>query len=239
MALPRLMFLGLILVASSVISRNITKRSVANYTVARNSSLSINKVFKRMVSSQSETGLQPKSDSEHVLNKRWTSQRSVANWWHSFDVRGWNMCPSGTYMTGLWRNNRHTWRGDSIVLIEEAECYTPPSYLRATAGERSCYTLNIWLHWDRDDRWAICRNGHYMNGIYNTKGSHLHNIEEFHCCKPKSHHTSWGHCYNQSVRRSLDEKGWSRCTYGYYMAGMYKGHCNDLYCIESFKCCRM
>lgn len=78
-----------------------------------------------------------------------------------------------------------------------------------------------------------------MHGMYRTSGNHLHNIEEFWCCKPKSQHAAWGHCYNKNVWSSFDRKGWSICNNGYYMAGMYRNDCDNLYCIEEFKCCTM
>ena len=34
-------------------------------------------------------------------------------------------------------------------------------------------------------------------------------------------------------------RGWSRCKDGYVMTGMYRSACNELYCIEAFKCCEL
>ena len=56
------------------------------------------------------------------------SRRVEANWWKSFDVEGWNSCPDGTFMTGLWRNNRNK-DNDGIYLIELAECKTAATHL--------------------------------------------------------------------------------------------------------------
>lgn len=33
--------------------------------------------------------------------------------------------------------------------------------------------------------------------------------------------------------------GWSKCNNGYYMSGMFRNSCNNLYCIEEFRCCSM
>ena len=89
-------------------------------------------------------------------------------------------------------------------------------------------------------RWAVCPEGYFMQGMYRNDGQWLHHIEESRCCKPKNLPNSYLHCYNaDSVGLSFDKKGWSSCAAGYYMAGFYKGGCDRLYCIESFKCCSM
>ncbi|XP_066925842.1 uncharacterized protein [Clytia hemisphaerica] len=162
-----------------------------------------------------------------------------ANWWKSFDHKGWSSCPNGLYMTGLYRNNNRKGDKDQIFLLEEAECKSAASHLYSGgANDRDCYKLNIWDIWNRKN-WAVCKNGYYMHGIYRTSGNHLHNIEEFMCCKPKSQVSQWKHCYNKNVWKSFDHKGWSKCNNGYYMSGMFRNSCNNLYCIEEFRCCSM
>ncbi|XP_066912196.1 uncharacterized protein [Clytia hemisphaerica] len=162
-----------------------------------------------------------------------------ANWWGSFDHKGWSSCPNGLYMTGLYRNDNRPGDKDQIFLLEEAECKSAAAHLYSSgAKDRDCYKLNIWGIWDKKN-WAVCKNGYYMDGMYRTSGNHLSNIEEFQCCKPKSQTPSWGHCYTHNVALSFDYKGWSKCNPGYYMAGMFRNDCNNLYCIEYFKCCTM
>ena len=47
-------------------------------------------------------------------------------------------------------------------------------------------------------------------------------------------------CYIENVWGSFDGKGLSECKReGYYMAGIFRGDCDKLYCLEEFKCCRM
>ena len=94
----------------------------------------------------------------------------------------------------------------------------------------------------RNDRWALCPNGYYLEGVYRTASSNgmLHNIEEGKCCRPQSHPDSYEGCYDEDVGISFDSKGWSECKQaGYYMTGFYKGSCDKLYCIEKFRCCKM
>ena len=81
--------------------------------------------------------------------------------------------------------------------------------------------------------------GYYLRGLYRSSDDWLHNIEYGKCCKPANHPYWWGHCYEQSVLTSFDNKGTSKCNDGYFMTGLYRGGCDRLYCIEKFKCCKM
>ena len=54
-------------------------------------------------------------------------QCNMANWWYSFDKKGWSLCDSTMeYMTGMERNTN---RGDNdkIYLLEKAKCCQAPS----------------------------------------------------------------------------------------------------------------
>ena len=91
-----------------------------------------------------------------------------------------------------------------------------------------------------NNRWAVCPDGYFMQGLYRNDGKWLHHIEEGRCCKPNNLPNSYLHCYNaDDIGSSFDKKGLSKCGDGYYMAGFYKGNCDKLYCIEKFKCCSM
>ena len=59
------------------------------------------------------------------------------------------------------------------------------------------------------------------------------------CCRPRKFENLTKDCYDEDVRKSLAEKGWSKCRDWYYMVGVYKGFCNELNCIERIRCCRM
>lgn len=80
-----------------------------------------------------------------------------------------------------------------------------------------------------------------MGGLYRTgKDPWLHNIEEARCCKPEGLPDKYADCYVENVWSSFDRKGLSECKReGYYMAGIFRGNCDKLYCLEEFKCCRM
>ena len=93
----------------------------------------------------------------------------------------------------------------------------------------------------RKNVWALCPNGYFMQGL-RVNGKQVNNIEEGKCCHPQNHPDSYGHCYDKDVTYSFDKKGWSFCNefgQGYYLTGLYKSDCNELYCIEKLKCCSM
>ena len=93
----------------------------------------------------------------------------------------------------------------------------------------------------RSHKWALCPSGFYLEGIYISDSSpKIYHIEEAKCCRPQNHPDSYDGCYDEDVTISFDHKGWSQCKQeGYYMAGFYKSGCNELYCIEKFRCCKM
>ena len=85
----------------------------------------------------------------------------------------------------------------------------------------------------------MCPNGRFLRGIYVSIPQELLNIEKGKCCKPRLHPDQWGDCYDQDVSTSFDNEGWSNCRDDYFMVGIYKSNCQALYCLETFKCCKM
>ena len=98
----------------------------------------------------------------------------------------------------------------------------------------------ILIFFFRNNVWALCPNGYYLNGIRISAEKYLHQIEEAKCCRPNNHPDAYADCYDEDVGISFDRKGWSQCNRaGYYMAGFWRGGCDYIYCIEKFRCCRM
>jgi len=177
------------------------------------------------------------STNSSLVQSEWRRKYKIANWWSSFDRKGWSFCARGYYMQGLWRNGG----GHQIYRLEQALCLQAPYRLRPTTSMR-CYRAKSW--WGSFDKkgWSTCAHGFYMRGLYRNGGGHqLYRIEEAYCCKPRNQKRRAGYCYRDSVWGSFDTKGWSRCLPGYYMAGLWRNKrgCEGLYCIEEFKCCRM
>ncbi|KAL9952520.1 hypothetical protein ACROYT_G039788 [Oculina patagonica] len=162
-----------------------------------------------------------------------------ADWSISLDTTGWSVCPkTNTYLKGLWRNDRQL--GDErIGRIEFGRC-CPASESAYTNQPAVCENANWVITLDGFNVWALCPNGYFLNG-FRVSGQKLFNIEEGKCCRPQNQQEdSYDGCYDEDVLISFDNKGWSVCKKeGYYMVGLYKSVCNELYCIETFKCCRM
>ncbi|XP_078356494.1 uromodulin-like, partial [Oculina patagonica] len=165
------------------------------------------------------------------------SQCRMANWWGSFDRKGWSVCGSSNeYITGFYRNSNRG-SNDKIYLLEEAKC------CKAVApnqnSQSSCSNANWWKTLDSSHKWALCPTGHFLQGLYRNSGDWLYHVEEGKCCKPAGLPNKYGKCVTKDIAKSFDNKGLSSCDDGYYMTGFYKGSCNQLYCIDKIKCCKM
>ncbi|CAH3042153.1 unnamed protein product [Pocillopora meandrina] len=179
-----------------------------------------------------------------VMVHRVMSERcNNSNWWESLDrTPGWSVCPrNNTYLKGFWRSSNKT--GDERVgRLELGKCCdaAEPRY----AGQPSrCVNANWSRTLDGHNIWALCPKGFYMNGI--RTGSHrpfrsfLNHIDEARCCHPTDHPSSYEDCYDEDVAISFNNEGWSECQKnGYYMSGLYKSNCDELNCIDKFRCCK-
>lgn len=164
----------------------------------------------------------------------------MANWWGSMDKKGWSMCEGNNeYLSGLWRNDRDGNNDkDGLYRIEEARCCGRSISYGSEA--ESCYNANWWGVLDSSNQWAKCKDGYFLRGLYRSSDYKLHNLEEGKCCRPSSAPNSYAACYElTSVGSTFDKKGLSKCAAGYLMTGVYRGGCDNLYCIEKFKCCSM
>lgn len=163
------------------------------------------------------------------------------DWWASMDRPGWSLCSSQTankYIKGLWRNDPQGNNG--LGLIEEAKCCPAVEQSYVDVGAQ-CLDQNSWgLTLDRNNVWAKCPSGYFLNGLYISANQYLHQIENAKCCRPNNHPDNYADCYEEDVGISFDKKGWSVCKRdGYYMNGFYRGGCDYIYCIEKFSCCKM
>ena len=60
----------------------------------------------------------------------------VANWWGSFDKKGWSTCAGDNYfITGLYRYVKGTAGNDGISRLESADCCTASKMYSDSAGE--------------------------------------------------------------------------------------------------------
>ena len=93
-------------------------------------------------------------------------QCNMANWWYSFDKKGWSLCDSTMeYMTGMERNTN---RGDNdkIYLLEKAKCCQAPSPNRES--QSTCLIADWWV---KLNRWVL--SNLETATIFVTKSSHF------------------------------------------------------------------
>ncbi len=76
----------------------------------------------------------------------------------------------------------------------------------------------------RNNVWALCPGGYFLNGLRKSDGENLYNIEEGQCCRPENQPDDrYDDCYDEDVSTSFDNKGWNECQRaGYYMTGLQK-----------------
>ncbi|XP_059173670.1 uncharacterized protein LOC131954154 [Physella acuta] len=174
-----------------------------------------------------------------VITCRANAGCSRADWWSSLDRQGLSKCNDGNdFISGFYRNDRSSWNDDPLQLLEEAECCSR-NWPWSNSKTQTVYA-DWWLAFDRSNSWAYCPAGYFLNGIYrsdNNKGL-LYNIEEGRCAKPADHPPYHGHCYDHDIGLCFDNKGLCRCNNDYYVAGIYRGDCDKLYCLETLRCCK-
>ncbi|XP_078383343.1 uncharacterized protein LOC144665931 [Oculina patagonica] len=161
-----------------------------------------------------------------------------ANWWDSFQRQGWSRCPYNKYIVGFYRSANSGGK-DYISRLEEAECCKAPRPNHNS--DSTCRKLYFWSTFDRNWSEVKCPEGYFFQELYRSNGNkwgYLSNIEEAECCKPCDL-PSEASCEWKSIWTSFDSQGLSECDYGYYMAGFYRGGCNELYCLEKLWCCKM
>ena len=77
----------------------------------------------------------------HMTDLCW-GQCRMANWWKSFDTKGWSQCDSNKeYITGMERNNNGG-DNDKIYLLEQVKCCQAPAPNRDSAS--TCTNANWW-----------------------------------------------------------------------------------------------
>ncbi|XP_028399896.1 uncharacterized protein LOC114523229 [Dendronephthya gigantea] len=204
------------------------------YTVSVVGNIDVAKEVLRRLSHQWQTNTGFRNYMKSFVTKPTTGDHEEN--WISFNCRGWSTCGRGRYMAGLYRHSSRS--NDYIYLIEKAYCVDAPGDLYSAKKDQHCYDHNWWKSFNNKG-WSTCKNGYYMTGLWRNSGNKLYHIEEAKCCRPKTQVTRWGECYNHNAWKSFNNRGWTKCKPGFYMAGLYRSSCHKLYCLEEFKCCKM
>jgi len=84
---------------------------------------------------------------------------------------------------------------------------------------------------------AVCADGYYLNGLERTSNIQLSGLTRAKCCKPAG---SMFSAEVQTVNKwaSFDQPGWHACPDKKYLVGFYRNSCDELYCLEEFKCAK-
>ncbi|XP_059140356.1 aerolysin-like [Physella acuta] len=165
-----------------------------------------------------------------------------ANWWYSFEAAGLSMCDNNNdFITGFYRHDRTSWTDDYLYRLEEATCcfVTWPW----THSKTQVVMADWWSTFDRANTWASCPSGYFLNGLYTSNPAKaltgkLTNIEEGRCVKPADHPAYYGQCYDHDISICFDNVGYCRCNDNYFVTGLYRT-CDQLHCLEKFRCCKM
>ncbi|CAL1536241.1 unnamed protein product, partial [Lymnaea stagnalis] len=164
----------------------------------------------------------------------------MADWTWSFDKAGHSQCSQdNTYIQGFEKSSRLSGSSDGLGLIDHARCCYPPS-----PWQRS-RTQTVFSDWriplDSNNQWVSCHDGYFLQGFYRSGSSPglLHNIEDGRCTKPADHPNDYGGCYDEDISKCFDQAGLCKCQDGYFVIGLHRGDCDNLYCLETLRCCKM
>jgi len=94
--------------------------------------------------------------------------------------------------------------------------------------------------------WSVCKAGYLMTGFRTDGGGDaLYNIDLGQCEQPcegtgsDKSAIAIQHCYHENWWKKFDSKGGKFCRRNYFVAGLFRSHCNSLYCLEMAKCCQV
>merc|ERR1712086_72122 len=94
--------------------------------------------------------------------------------------------------------------------------------------------------------WSTCKDNHLLTGLKRDgAGDALYNLAYGKCARPCEGDPSspkdlrLEHCYHENWWKKFDFKGGKLCRKNYVVAGLFRSHCNSLYCLEMAKCCQV
>lgn len=93
--------------------------------------------------------------------------------------------------------------------------------------------------------WSLCPEGSLLFGLNrgpvstgnDVAGDALYSIESAKCAVPSAGAVL--NCYHHNWWQALDSAGEAFCRQNYFVAGLFRSHCNSLYCLEMAKCCQV
>jgi len=115
--------------------------------------------------------------------------------------------------------------------------------------KKACRSLTYEADWSRSfDKWgwSTCKDNFLLTGLKRDgAGDALYNLASGKCSRPcegeasSLHYLRLEHCYHENWWKKFDFKGGKLCRKNYFVAGLFRSHCNSLYCLEMAKCCQV
>jgi len=123
------------------------------------------------------------------------------------------------------------------------------TYYNGALCKAPCRQLSYVSDWTRSmDKWgwSTCREDFLLTGIKRDgAGDALYNLAYGKCARPCEGSASdqkslrLEHCYHENWWKKFDFAGGKFCRKNYFVAGLFRSHCNSLYCLEMAKCCQV
>jgi len=125
----------------------------------------------------------------------------------------------------------------------------PATFTNGGTCRSPCRTLTYEADWSRSfDKWgwSTCKDDFLLTGLKRDgAGDALYNIASAKCARACEggasdlNYLRLEHCYHENWWKKFDFKGGKLCRRNYFVAGLFRSHCNSLYCLEMAKCCQV
>jgi len=140
----------------------------------------------------------------------------------------WNLCPENQLLIGWDQTGVQ-----SLTNIVSGQCCQ--SNVKVT-----CTNVDWRNAFSSSGSTVSCPPGKVLGGFF-TEGSGIDSILYAKCCGPTKPEdaTKNAQCYDENVATALSTIGRHTCKDGYHLTGFRRTRCNDLNCIDQFKCCQM
>merc|ERR1711998_33941 len=128
--------------------------------------------------------------------------------------------------------------GEGGKFFNGALCKAPGRMLEYTADWTR--SMDKW-------GWSVCKEDWLLTGLKRDgAGDALYNLAYGKCARPSEGGSAstqralrLEHCYHENWWKKFDFKGGKFCRKNYFVAGLFRSHCNSLYCLEMAKCCQV
>merc|ERR1712070_162621 len=108
--------------------------------------------------------------------------------------------------------------------------------------------MGIWTSSMDKWGWSTCETGYLLTGMKTDRlqtMDALYNLDRGFCQQPFESSAAIlrgvepSRCYHENWWKKFDTRGGKFCRRNYFVAGLFRSHCNSLYCIEMAKCCNV